>query len=76
MIEDLKIQVYSKDKIVELQQEQINHLIEDLKEAKQFEYKAKTLQIQLNSLDGTVEELKRELTDQVIRDARSEPAAG
>lgn len=45
MIEDFKIQIYSKDKIVDLQQGQIEQLIEDLREAKQYEHKCKTMQI-------------------------------
>jgi hypothetical protein len=43
MIEDLKIEIYSRDKTVELQQEQIKQLIDDLREAKQFETQAKAL---------------------------------
>ena len=52
MIEDLKINVYSREKSVELQQSQIQGLMEDLREAKQFEYLCKTLQIMNNSLEA------------------------
>ena len=38
MIEDLKINVYSREKSVELQQSQIQSLMEDMREAKQFEF--------------------------------------
>ena len=50
MIEDLKIQIYSRDKTVEIQQQQVESLIEDLREAKQFEHECKTLKILNNSL--------------------------
>lgn len=49
-IEDLKVQVYSRDKALELQQTQIEQIMEDLREAKQFEHSCKTLQIINNSL--------------------------
>ena len=49
-IEDLKIQVYSRDKSVELQQLQIQQLIEDLRAAKQFEHRAERLQMASASL--------------------------
>jgi len=52
MIEDLKINVYSREKSVELQQSQIQSLMEDIREAKQFEYLCKTLQIMNNSLEA------------------------
>mmetsp|Transcript_10719 Transcript_10719/g.13373 ORF Transcript_10719/g.13373 Transcript_10719/m.13373 type:complete len:100 (-) Transcript_10719:1090-1389(-) len=50
-IEDLKVQVYSRDKALELQQAQIEQSMEDLREAKQFEHQCKTLQIINNSLE-------------------------
>lgn len=50
-IEDLKVQVYSRDKSIELQQGQISQLMEDLREAKQFEHQCKALQIINNSLE-------------------------
>jgi hypothetical protein len=34
LIEDLKIQIYSRDKTVDLQQAQVEQLIEDLRDAK------------------------------------------
>ena len=42
-IEDLKVQVYSRDKSIDLQQSQIGQLMEDLREAKQFEHQCKAL---------------------------------
>lgn len=50
MIEDFKIEIYSRDKTVDLQQKQVIQLIEDLREAKQFEHECKTLKIMNNSL--------------------------
>ena len=42
-IEDLKVQVYSRDKAIQLQQAQIDQAMEDIREAKQFEHTCKTL---------------------------------
>ena len=42
-IEDLKVQVYSRDKALQLQQAQIEQTMEDLREAKQFEFTCKSL---------------------------------
>lgn len=43
LIEDLKIQIYARDKTVDIQQTQLEGLFEDLRDAKQFEHKCKTL---------------------------------
>ena len=48
-IEDLKINVYSRDKAVELLQGQISRLTEDLMEAKQFEHRFKALDMMKSS---------------------------
>jgi hypothetical protein len=50
-VEDLKVEVYSRDKAVELMQGQMQRLTEDLREAKQFEHKFKTYLFMNNSLD-------------------------
>jgi chromosome segregation ATPase len=50
-IEDLKIQIYARDKSVELTQTHVEQLMEDLREAKQFEHECKRLQIMNNSLE-------------------------
>lgn len=51
-IEDLKINIYSRDKAVELLQGQISRLTEDLREAKQYEHKYKTVAMMQNSLEA------------------------
>ena len=50
-IEDLKVQVYSRDKALQLQQVQIEQSMEDLREAKQFEHTCKMLKIINTSLE-------------------------
>ena len=50
LIEDLKIQIYARDKTVDIQQSQLEGLFEDLRDAKQFEHKCKTLLIMNNSM--------------------------
>lgn len=50
-IEDIKVQVYSRDKALELQQEQIDKAMQDLREAKQFEHESKSLAIMNSSLE-------------------------
>lgn len=42
-IEDYKIQLYAREKSVELAQDEIEKLLEDLREAKAFEHKCKML---------------------------------
>ena len=73
-IEDLKIQVYSRDKSVELQQQQIEQLIEDLREAKQFEHQCKTLQIANTSLEQENARLQEEVNAQIEREVQGEVA--
>lgn len=48
----MKVQIYSRDKTVEMQQKQIKSLMEEIREAKQFEYLCKNLQIMNNSLEA------------------------
>ena len=67
-IEDLKIQVYSRDKSIELQQQQIEQLIEDLREAKQFEHQCKMLQIMNTSLERENQRLQEELEAKVLKE--------
>ena len=49
-IEDLKIQIFARDKSISLQSDSVQSLIEELREAKQFEHSAKTLLIEKISL--------------------------
>lgn len=72
MIEDLKIEIYSRDKTVELQQEQIKQLIEDMREAKQFETQAKALQLMNNSLKLENARLKGIVDVRVTEDVKAE----
>jgi Glu-tRNA(Gln) amidotransferase subunit E-like FAD-binding protein len=74
MIEDLKIEIYSRDKTVELQQEQIKQLIDDLREAKQFETQAKALQIMNNSLKMENARLKGIVDVRITEDTKAEVA--
>ena len=71
-IEDMKIQIFSRDKAVELQEKHVEMLIEDLREAKQFESLCKTLQIQVNSLTIENKRLNEELEKKIDSDLRAE----
>ena len=71
-IEDLKVQVYSRDKAIELQMGQIQQVMEDLREAKQFEHTCKTLQIINNSLQLDVARLEEDLDAKIERDVIEE----
>ena len=70
-IEDLKIQVYSRDKSIELQQQQIEQLIEDLREAKQFEHQCKMLQIMNTSLEKENQRLQAEADAKLQKEVES-----
>ena len=72
LIEDLKIQVYPRDKTVDIQQSQLQELFEDLRDAKQFEHKCKTLQIMNNSLQKENTRLKLELEVKITSDVTTE----
>lgn len=72
LIEDLKIQIYSRDKTVDLQQAQVAQLIEDLRDAKQFEHQCKTLQIMNNSLQKENARLKADLDVKITADIKTE----
>ncbi len=71
MIEDLKINVYSRDKAVELLQGQISKLSEDLREAKQYEFKYKTVAMMQNSLEAENKKLIDRLGQKLEQDAAS-----
>lgn len=60
-IEDLKINVYSRDKAVELLQAQISRLTEDLREAKQFEHRFKAVEMMKSSLESENQKLLERL---------------
>ena len=68
-IEDLKINIYSRDKAVELLQGQTERLQNDLREAKQAEYKLKVLQIMNNSLQAENAKLMEKLGAKLESDA-------
>jgi serine protease inhibitor ecotin len=72
LIEDLKIQVYARDKTVDIQQSQLQELFEDLRDAKQFEHKCKTMQIMNNSLQKENTRLKLELEVKITSDVTTE----
>lgn len=61
-IEDLKINVYSRDKAVELLQGQIHRLSDDLREAKQYEHKLKMVQMMSVSLEAENKKLMDRLS--------------
>lgn len=68
-IEDLKINIYSRDKAVELFQGQIQRLTEDLREAKQFEHKFKTVTMMQHSLEAENKNLMGRLSLKMEGDA-------
>ena len=71
-IEDLKVQVYSRDKALELQQKQIEMGMEDLREAKQFQHECKTLRILNTALETENARLQSELNLKVEREVAAE----
>ena len=60
-LEDVKIQVFARDKSVELQQKQIEELLEELRESKGFENDIKILMQKNMALDDENGRLKTEL---------------
>ena len=60
-LEDVKIQVFARDKSIELQQKQIEELLEELRESKGYENDIKILMQKNMALDDENERLKTEL---------------
>ena len=56
-IEDLKVEIYSRDRALELQQEQMEELKNELSKAKKFEHLCKSLEVENRSLKVANEEL-------------------
>ncbi len=65
-IEDLKIQIYARDKSVALQQKQIEELLEELRDSKSIENDIKLLVGKKISLEDENQRLKKQLESKFI----------
>ena len=65
-IEEIKIQVYARDKSVELQQKQIEELLEDLRESKTVDNDIKILVSKKIALEEENQRLRKEIDEKFV----------
>lgn len=66
-MEELKIQIYSRDKSIELQQKQIEELLEELRESKSIDNDIKALVTKKIAIEEENQRLQKELDDHFMR---------
>lgn len=70
-LEDVKIQVFARDKSIELQQNQIDELLEEMRELKGLENEVKILEQSKEMLEQENEQLRKELDERILDDAKN-----
>jgi hypothetical protein len=65
-LEEMKIQVYSRDKSIELQQKQIEDLLEELRDSKAMDNDIKILVSKKIQLEEENQRIKKELDEKFI----------
>jgi hypothetical protein len=70
-LEDVKIQVFARDKSIELQQNQIDELLEEMRELKGLENKVKILEQNGDMLEQENEQLRKELDQRALDEAKN-----
>ena len=62
-IEDFKVEIYSRDRTIDLQQEQLEDVKVELGKAKKFEYLCKSLEIENQSLRLANDNLQKQINE-------------
>ena len=75
-LEEIKIQVFARDKSIELQQKQIEDLLEELKESKGLENDLKIIIQKKRALQDENERLREELTSKFLDEQQAEQDDG
>ena len=75
-LEEIKIQVFARDKSIELQQRQIEDLLEELRESKGLENDLKILIQKKKALQDENERLRDELTKKFLDEQQAEQEDG
>ena len=66
-LEDLKIQVYARDKSIELQQKQIEELLEELRESKSVDNDIKILVSKKIAIEEENQRLRKEIDEKFVQ---------
>lgn len=74
-LEDVKIQVFARDKSIELQQNQIDELLEEMRELKGLENEVKRLRQNKSILEQDNEQLRQDLAQRSLDDANNKASA-
>ena len=75
-LEEIKIQVFARDKSIELQQKQIEDLLEELRESKGLENDLKIIIQKKRALQDENERLREELTSKFLDEQQAEQDDG